>query len=77
MPILTFSNHASYTSDGHTATLQQPHFMYLNNKYTYWIFLDKLHNLWSPPNQKCCAFHNAIIFGTKNVHILHTGYAKF
>ena len=35
---LTFRNRASYISDGHTATLQTPHFIYFFNKYTYWIF---------------------------------------
>ena len=32
---LTFRNRASYIYDGHTAKL---HFIYLFNKYTYWIF---------------------------------------
>ena len=35
---LTFRNRASYIQDGHTATLQTPHFIYFFNKYTYWIF---------------------------------------
>ena len=32
---LTFRNLASYMQDGHTATLQTPHFIYFFNKYTY------------------------------------------
>jgi hypothetical protein len=35
---LTFRNHASYIKDGHTATLQTPHFIYFFNKFTYKIF---------------------------------------
>jgi hypothetical protein len=35
---LTFMNRASYRKDGHTATLQTPHFKYLFYKYTYWTF---------------------------------------
>jgi hypothetical protein len=35
---LTFRNPASYIKDGHTATLNTPHFLYFFNKYTYWIF---------------------------------------
>jgi hypothetical protein len=35
---LTFRNRASYIQDGHTATLQTPHFIYFFNKYTYWVF---------------------------------------
>jgi hypothetical protein len=44
---LTFRNHASYIQDGHTATLQTPHFIYFFNKHrpTYWIFLKMLHTL--------------------------------
>ena len=42
---LTFRNRASYIYDGHTATLQTPHFIYFFNKYTYWIFLNMLHTL--------------------------------
>jgi hypothetical protein len=33
--VLTFRNRASYIQDGHTATLQTPHFIYFFNKYTY------------------------------------------
>jgi hypothetical protein len=32
---LTFRNRASYIQDGHTATLQTPHFKYFFNKYMY------------------------------------------
>jgi hypothetical protein len=32
---LTFRNPASYVKDGHTATLNTPHFLYFFNKYTY------------------------------------------
>ena len=32
---LTFRNRASYIQDGHTATLQTPHFIYFFNKYMY------------------------------------------
>jgi hypothetical protein len=32
---LTFRNPASYIKDGHTATLNTPHFLYFFNKYTY------------------------------------------
>jgi hypothetical protein len=42
---LTFRNPASYKKDGHTATLNTPHFLYFFNKYTYWIFLNMLHTL--------------------------------
>jgi hypothetical protein len=35
---LTLRNRASYIQDGHTATLQTPHFIYFFNKYRYWIF---------------------------------------
>jgi hypothetical protein len=34
-PSLTFRNRASYMLDGHTATLQTPHFIYFFNKYPY------------------------------------------
>jgi hypothetical protein len=33
--MLTFRNPASYIKDGHTATLNTPHFLYFFNKYTY------------------------------------------
>jgi hypothetical protein len=32
---LTFRNPASYIKDGHTATLNTPHFLYFFNKYKY------------------------------------------
>jgi hypothetical protein len=41
---LTFGNRASYIQDGHTATLQTPHFIYFFNKYVL-IFLNILHTL--------------------------------
>jgi hypothetical protein len=31
--MLIFRNRASYIKDGHTATLQTPHFIYFFNKY--------------------------------------------
>jgi hypothetical protein len=33
--LLTCRNRTSYIQDGHTATLQTPHFIYFFNKYTY------------------------------------------
>jgi hypothetical protein len=73
---LTFRNHASYMQDGHTAFLKTPHFIYIFNKYMYWIFL-KCCTLSVLSPSKCRLFHNTTFFGTCIIHILHTGVLKF
>ena len=59
-----------------TANLQMLHFIYLFNKYTYWILnmLNILRFFFS--SSKCRLFHNATFFGSYIIHILNTGCAK-
>ena len=58
-----------------TANLQTLHFIYLFNKYRYWIFYtcSILSVFFS---SKCSLFHNANLFGSCIIHILYTGCAK-
>jgi hypothetical protein len=70
--VLTFKNRASYIQDGHTATLQMLHFIYI-------FFLTNIsteyfkHAAHSPfLSSKCRLFYNATFFGPYIIHILHT-----
>ena len=60
--LLTFSYCVSYKSEGHTAIPQQLHFMYLVNRYTYWIFETRYTRFFFP-SIKCHVFHSVISFG--------------
>jgi len=53
-----------------TANLQTLHFIYLFNKYRYWIFYtcSILSFFFS---SKCSLFHNANFFGSCIIHILY------
>ena len=59
-----------------TANLQMLHFIYLFNKYTYWIFWTCC-TLSVFSSSKCRLFHNATFFGSCIIHILNTGVLKF
>jgi hypothetical protein len=73
---LNFKNRASYTKDGHTATLQMLYFIYiyfLTNISTEYF----KHAAHSPFfSSKFRLFHNAVFFGSCVIHILHTECAK-
>ena len=73
---LTFRNRASYIQDGHTATLQTPHFIYIFQQIYVLNFLNMLHTLRFFFSSKCRLFHNATFFGSYIIHILHSGCAK-
>ena len=73
--ILTFKNRASYIQDGSTATLQKLHFIYIFSTNISTEYFS--HAAQSPLfSSKCRLFHNAIIFGSCIIHILHTECAK-
>ena len=57
-----------------TANLQMLHFIYLFNKYTYWIF-ETCCTLSVFSSSKCRLFHNATFFPCI-IHILNTECAK-
>ena len=57
----------------HTAKLQTLHFKYLLNLLNT---LNMLHILLFLFSSRCSLFHNAIFFGSCNIHILNTGCAK-
>ena len=57
-----------------TANIQTLYFKYLLNKYTY--ILNMLHILRFFSSSRCRLFHNAIFFGSCNIHILNTECAK-
>jgi hypothetical protein len=72
---LTFKNLASYIKDGHTATLQKLHFIYyFSTTISTEYFKHAAHSPFF--SSKCRLFHNATIFGSRIIHILHTGYAE-
>jgi hypothetical protein len=76
---LTFKNFASYIQDGHTATIQTLHFIYIY----FFLFSTNIsteyfkHAAHSPFfSSKCLLFHNATFFGSCIINILHTGVLK-
>jgi hypothetical protein len=72
---LTFKNRASYILDGHTATLQMLHFIYIfSTNISTEYFKHAAHTPFF--SSKCRLFHNATFFGSCIIHILHTGCAK-
>jgi hypothetical protein len=75
---LTFSRLTTYYiyMSYHTAKIQTLHFIYLFNKYTYWIFYTCC-TLSVFCSSKCHLFHNATFFGSCIIHILNTGVLKF
>jgi hypothetical protein len=72
---LTFKNLASYIYDRHTATLQMLHFIYIfSANISTEYFKHAAHSPFF--SSKCHLFHNANIFGSCIIQILHTGCAK-
>ena len=58
-----------------TPNPQTLHFIYLFNKYRYWIFCTcSILSVFS--SSKCSLFHNANLFGFCIIHVLYTGCAK-
>jgi hypothetical protein len=75
MAILTFKNRASYIQDGHTATLQMLHYIYIfSTNISTDYFTHAAHSPFF--SSKWLLFHNATFFGSCIIHILHTGCAK-
>jgi hypothetical protein len=72
---LTFKNRASCILDGRTATLQMLHFIYF---FSTTVSIEYFKHAAHSPffSSKCRLFHNATIFGSCIIHILHTGCAK-
>ena len=72
---LTFKNRASYVYDGHTATLQMFHFIYIfSTNINTEDFKHATHSQFF--SSKCRLFRNATFFGSRIINILHTGCAK-
>ena len=72
---LTFKNRASYIQDGRTATLQMLHFIYIfSTNISTEYFKHAARTLFF--SSKCRLFHNATLFGSSIIHILHTGCVK-
>jgi hypothetical protein len=72
--ILTFKNRVSYIQDGDTVTLQMLHFIFFLANISTDHFKHAAHSPFF--SSKCSLFHNATIFGSCIIHILHTGCAK-
>jgi len=72
---LTFKNLASYIQDGRTTTLHVLHFMYFfTTNISTEYFKHAVHSPFF--SSKCRLFHNATLFGSCIIYILHTGCAK-
>jgi hypothetical protein len=71
---LTFKNRVSYILDGRTTTLQMLHFIYFSANVSTEYFKHATHSQFF--SSKYRLFHNATIFGSCVIYILHTGCAK-
>jgi hypothetical protein len=72
--ILTFKNRASHIEDESTATLHIFHYIHTFQQISTEYFKHAAHSPFF--SSKCRLFHNATLFGSCIIHILHTRCAK-